>query len=893
MGVMKMIGITSGTTRTRSIFSLVSIFIVLAAALFGLSASDLKAADANVVAAGIGDWQKSASGGFGAGGDNMLAMPIVEYKGSLYTGVSNQNGAEVRVKQGAAWNTVSTSPGLGNVNNMGIVAMHVYRDKLYVGTMNYNDGFDIWEYDGTNWTKLVGSGAPLGAGFGSTTNVAAVCMEVHNDKLYVGTLNLDINSGTSNGGEVWSYNADGASWVKDAGGGFGNTANFGVTSLKEYNGKLYAGTLTASVSVAIVDWFTLTADVTLKSLGCQLWAQEVSGWQKVADNGFTRPDNVALISMEAYGGSLWLGTLSGNITLNVTLDLSSSYVTINSVSWSSKGLCIYTSNGATVTPKIEDGFESTNEVGAFSMATINAEGQDLLLVGAGRASGTGTNTEMTAIMRAYDGQKWYEAAPDGFGTGNMAVMSIAQSKIDGTLWAGTLNADDGCEIWSVLPIRPTEPLAVSTFYFAEGYTGAGFQEYICIGNPESEVATATITYMYKNATTSTEEVSIPANSRATINVNAQAGANQDVSAKIESGQKIIAERPMYFNYNGVWTGGHDVVGATSPAFQWYFAEGYTGAGFDEWVCVMNPGDTQANLAFHFQTQEAGEQKIEGRSVPPHSRASFKANDLLGGKPYQTSLMLTSDQPIVAERPMYFDYTGTGNWHWTGGHCVMGTPVLEKEYYFAEGTTRAGFEEWLTLQNPNAEAISVDATYQVGPGQGSPIQKSYSVPAQGRTTIYVPGDDAAGREKDVSVRLSSLSFFLAERPMYFRYSYNGLNATGGHCVIGAPASASDWFLAEGYTGSGFNEWLCIQNPNDSASTVEITYYTQEKGALPANTETVPAKTRMTLMVNQHAGAGYQLSTRVRVTSGLNVVVERPMYFICNGWDGGHDVVGYVP
>ncbi|MBU1670607.1 MAG: hypothetical protein KKF41_16135 [Actinobacteria bacterium] len=41
-------------------------------------------------------------------------------------------------------------------------------------------------------------------------------------------------------------------------------------------------------------------------------------------------------------------------------------------------------------------------------------------------------------------------------------------------------------------------------------------------------------------------------------------------------QEIIAERPMYFNYLGAWTGGHDVVGATSEATTWYFAEGYTG-----------------------------------------------------------------------------------------------------------------------------------------------------------------------------------------------------------------------------------------------------------------------------------------------------------------------------
>jgi hypothetical protein len=39
-------------------------------------------------------------------------------------------------------------------------------------------------------------------------------------------------------------------------------------------------------------------------------------------------------------------------------------------------------------------------------------------------------------------------------------------------------------------------------------------------------------------------------------------AAHDFSAKVEctNGQRIVVERPMYFNYKGVWTGGHDVVG---------------------------------------------------------------------------------------------------------------------------------------------------------------------------------------------------------------------------------------------------------------------------------------------------------------------------------------------
>ncbi|MBN2027212.1 MAG: hypothetical protein JW854_10690, partial [Actinobacteria bacterium] len=429
----------------------------------------------------------------------------------------------------------------------------------------------------------------------------------------------------------------------------------------------------------------------------------------------------------------------------------------------------------------------------------------------------------------------------------------------------------------------------TVFYFAEGYTGAGFQEYLCLGNPWNAPAGASITFMFADGSTQDQTLTVPANSRTTIDVNAVVGADRQVSSKVVSDRPIVAERPMYFSYNGTWAGGHDSVGATSTSKTWYFAEGYTGAGFDEYVCVLNPGGSPADLTFRFQTQEEGEKVVSGLSVAPHSRASFRANDLLGGS-YQTSLKLESSQPVVAERPMYFSYSGTGGWGWQGGHCVMGTPSPAKDYYFAEGTTRAGFEEWITLQNPTGSAITIDATYQLGPGQGDPIDASYEVPASSRRTLYVPTE--VGPDKDVSVHLSSASDFLAERPMYFSYSYPGLSSQGGHCVIGATSRASEWFFAEGYTGAGFNQWLCLQNPGSSDAEVHITYLTQEAGPLPVQDITLAAGSRLTLMVNDTAGADYQLSCRIN--SSRPIVVERPMYFVYGGmWPGGHDVVGYVP
>jgi len=430
------------------------------------------------------------------------------------------------------------------------------------------------------------------------------------------------------------------------------------------------------------------------------------------------------------------------------------------------------------------------------------------------------------------------------------------------------------------------------FYFAEGYTGAGFQEYLCLGNPYGDPADITATYLFKDGTSKEETYNVPGNARVTENVNAIVGPDKEVSIKCESADPFLAERPMYFDYEGKWTGGHDAVGATSPSLSWFFAEGYTGSGFDEWICVLNPGDLPANLTFRFQTQEEGEKKVEGLSVAAHSRGSFKANQLLENKSYQTSLKLESDRPVVAERPMYFSYAGTGNYGWTGGSCVMGASLLSSSYYFAEGTTRAGFEEWLTIQNPGATDISVHAVYYLK--EGAPVEKDYPVPAGKRSTVLVNSAAVGvGSEKDVSVLLSCTSPFLAERPMYF--DYRGLGNwgwTGGHCVIGASSPASEWFFAEGYTGSYFEEWLCVQNPGAAAANLTVTYYPEGGGAPITRTHAVGGNSRFTIPVNVDAGTGLAISAKV--SSDQPVIVERPMYFNFQGkWSGGHDVVGYTP
>ncbi|MHB8780222.1 MAG: DUF5719 family protein [Candidatus Geothermincolia bacterium] len=425
----------------------------------------------------------------------------------------------------------------------------------------------------------------------------------------------------------------------------------------------------------------------------------------------------------------------------------------------------------------------------------------------------------------------------------------------------------------------------TTYYFAEGTTRAGFQEYLTIGNPTDSPANVNVTYLFNGAAPEAQPLSVPALSRATIDVNQVVGGDRDVAVKMESDAAVVAERPMYFSYGNGWAGGHDVIGATLPSATWYFAEGCTLPGFEEYICVLNPGDSPAELTFNFQTEEEGEKVIPGGSVPARSRASFPVNVILGPG-YQASLKLEASAAVVAERPMYFDYRGS----WAGGHCVLGSPAPATSFYFAEGTTRTGFEEWLTLQNPNAEAIDIDAEFVFGAGQGEPVSRSYHVEAARRLTVFVA--DEVGTGLDVSVKLSSAAGFLAERPLYFSYVGLGVPAEGGHCVIGTSAPMAEWLFAEGCTLPGFEEWLCIQNPGAAEATVRIDFLPSEGAPIPSHELTVNAASRATVLVNQVAGEGRQLSLRVTALSG-GVVVERPLYFLYGGaWGGGSNVVGHV-
>jgi hypothetical protein len=456
-----------------------------------------------------------------------------------------------------------------------------------------------------------------------------------------------------------------------------------------------------------------------------------------------------------------------------------------------------------------------------------------------------------------------------------------------------------------------QPTVASTFYFAEGTCRPGFDTYFCIQNPVDKTANVTITYMKGDGTTNTQTLTVPKHSRSTVSARDRLGtgddAAHDFSARVDCTNKlpIVVERPMYFNYKGAWTGGSAVVGATSTASTFYFAEGTCRPNFETYFCIQNPGDTNANVTISY-TKGNATADSQTLTVARHSRSTVRVKDKLGegdddAHDFSSSVSCTNGQGIMVERPMYFNYKGI----WTGGSDVIGATDLTPDWYVAEGTTRASsdgeFQEWLCILNPLDRTVTVDITYMLENGQN--IDKTYDCPPTSRTTVNVNADVGAGH--DVSAEIKGVPHMInpdphvptvpspiaVERVMYFNCKEMW---TGGSAALGATSEATNFYFAEGTCRPGFDTYFCIQNPGGGDASVTITYMKGD-GTTATQTLTVPKYSRSTVSARDKLGTGddaaHDFSSAVECTSGQGIIVERPMYFDYKGWTGGDDVMGF--
>jgi hypothetical protein len=97
-------------------------------------------------------------------------------------------------------------------------------------------------------------------------------------------------------------------------------------------------------------------------------------------------------------------------------------------------------------------------------------------------------------------------------------------------------------------------------------------------------------------------------------------------------------------------------------------------------------------------------------------------------------------------------------------------------------------------------------------------------------------------------------------------------------------AAAFYFSEGTCRPGFDPYLCVQNPRNTEATVHITYM-KENGTITPQDITVLHNSRSTVNVRDKLGTGddsaHDFSAVVTCTNGLDIIVERPMYFNYKG------------
>lgn len=435
-------------------------------------------------------------------------------------------------------------------------------------------------------------------------------------------------------------------------------------------------------------------------------------------------------------------------------------------------------------------------------------------------------------------------------------------------------------------IAPAPGPIASTWYFAEGYTGPGFDQYLTVQNPNPGPVTIDVTYYLTGAAPVVKSFDILGNARFTISVHDDTqgvgrnnGQGWPVSTRVTSrgGQGIIVERPIYFVYGPGFQGASDVLGANQLNTTWYFAEGFTGAQsgayrFDEYLTMLNPNssDGQATITY-FLDGAAPETRVV--PLPGNSRTTVIVHDPPSagnpgglGRNLAHSTRVQTSVPTVVERPMYFFYRSF--FESEGGHNVMGSPTLRQSFYFPYGSTISNrnsivADQYLTIMNPNPTAGLAKISYYgftatvnddgsltvpdpIRQSDGAEIIRYITLPANSRTTVRVHDEASAenpgglGRVSDLAIatKVETSLPTLVERPIYFDYKRGISN---GIVAIGAEAPKRLWLFAEGYTGrqpdrapnvtqpnwtDGYDQYfspdLAIFNPHGRPIVVYITY-----------------------------------------------------------------------
>jgi len=230
-------------------------------------------------------WTAVSELGFGITGadTNILITDMIPFNGQLYAGVGGAwrgpGGQIWRSSDGTTWSNVEAG-GFGDSDNDAMTTFGIFGGSLYAGTLNWEDGLEIWRSSTLNngeWSRVVTGGQ------GDRDCLGVTGFVEFKGLFYAGIKN------DADGPEMWRT-ADGENWERVVTGGWDIESTWEPTGLAIFGDYLYAGT---------GNW----------DAGGQLWrTANGTDWTRVMRGGFGDPNNYAIYGLRAFRGDLYAVT---------------------------------------------------------------------------------------------------------------------------------------------------------------------------------------------------------------------------------------------------------------------------------------------------------------------------------------------------------------------------------------------------------------------------------------------------------------------------------------------------------------------------------------------------------------------------------------------------------
>jgi uncharacterized repeat protein (TIGR01451 family) len=305
-------------------------------------------------------------------------------------------------------------------------------------------------------------------------------------------------------------------------------------------------------------------------------------------------------------------------------------------------------------------------------------------------------------------------------------------------------------------------------------------------------------------------------------------------------------------------------------FKQYFAEGVSNAFFGTRFDVLNVDDSREASVVSELMADTGAITSVPMRLGALGRRTSDAGEMLAGHSGAFAAVIESDRPLAASRLTTWDARGYGS----GLEGGLAAPATR--WFFAEGATNV-FQLFYLLENPDLIAPA-DVTVRYLLPSGAPIAQSYTVAPHSRLTIVV--NDVPGlASANVSADITASRPIIAERAMYLSSVERPFEA--GHVGAGATTMSPEWFFAEGATGSFFDLYLLLANPNPTAATVNVQYQLPS-GAVVHKSYNVEADARVTVNVKEQDAQLAAATVAMAISASQPIVAERAMWWPAGVW-----------